>query len=141
MSLTVEEPGVTSWYLRPVAMCAIATANLLARLSPWKLRRVLQVLARRARPSTAEEASRARNAVTAVSARCRGNWCLQRSIATVLMSRLAGHWPDWYTGVRLAPFAAHAWVEADGKPVDEAPNLRDVFSITMGVPAGGRNRA
>ncbi|MGH4007937.1 MAG: lasso peptide biosynthesis B2 protein [Pseudonocardiaceae bacterium] len=30
-----------------------------------------------------------------------------------------GVWPTWCTGVHTAPFAAHAWVEADGQPVGE----------------------
>jgi hypothetical protein len=45
--------------------------------------------------------------------------CLQRAIATALLCRLGGVWPTWCTGVRTAPFAAHAWIEVDGQPVGE----------------------
>ena len=45
---------------------------------------------------------------------------MPRSIATALLCRMSGTWPTWRVGVRtVAPFSAHAWVEAEGKPVDE----------------------
>lgn len=57
----------------------------------------------------------------AVSLRCLGpQGCLPRSVAVVLLCRLSGAWPTWCAGVRvMPPFGAHAWVEADGVPVDE----------------------
>ncbi|MCC3775747.1 lasso peptide biosynthesis B2 protein, partial [Streptomyces sp. UNOB3_S3] len=62
---------------------------------------------------------RCREHITAVSVLCSGRYCLRRSLATVLLCRLGGTWPTWCTGVRTAPFAAHAWVEAEGRPVGE----------------------
>jgi hypothetical protein len=68
----------------------------------------------------------------AVSVLCAGEGCLQRSLATALLCRLRGTWPTWCTGVRTMPFSAHAWVEADGEPVDEphpAGHYRPVITV------------
>ncbi|MGH3821226.1 MAG: lasso peptide biosynthesis B2 protein [Pseudonocardiaceae bacterium] len=70
-------------------------------------------------PDCTAAAAAARQAVVAVSVRCAGHGCLPRSIATALLCRAHGAWPTWHTGVRTLPFAAHAWIEAEGRPVDE----------------------
>lgn len=100
---------------------AVGTARLLARQSPRRIRKVLTWLRQGAQLATFEQAKAARDAVVAVSLRCAGReGCLPRSLATVLLCRLHGHWPTWCVGARkLPPFGAHAWVEADGIPVDE----------------------
>jgi hypothetical protein len=104
---------------RPLPMLAVGVARLLAILPPRRLRAVLELARRRARPATATQALAARQAVVAVSLRCAGRGCLQRSIAAALYCRALGTWPTWCAGVRTAPFAAHAWVEVDGRPVGE----------------------
>ena len=73
-------------------------------------------LRRGARPATYEQAKAARDTVVAVSLTCAAReGCLPRSLATVLLCRLHGSWPAWCVGARrLPPFAAHAWVEAEG---------------------------
>ncbi|MFE7130919.1 lasso peptide biosynthesis B2 protein [Streptomyces sp. NPDC057638] len=100
---------------------AIGTARVLATRSPARIRTVLARLGRGVRPATYAETSRAHNTVLQVSPRCCGtNACLVRSIATVLLCRAEGSWPTWCVGVILAPpFAAHAWVEAEGRLVNE----------------------
>ncbi|BDM69691.1 hypothetical protein HEK616_31780 [Streptomyces nigrescens] len=118
---------------RPVPLLAVAAARLLAKLKPARLRRILEFARRGARPATAEQALAAREAVVAVSLRCAGQGCLQRSIATALLCRLRGAWPTWCTGVRTHPFAAHAWVEADGHPVGE-PHPKGHFKPLIAVP-------
>ncbi|GAA1118406.1 lasso peptide biosynthesis B2 protein [Nocardiopsis composta] len=40
-------------------------------------------------------------------------------IAAALLCRAGGTWPDWCTGVALQPSRAHAWVEAEGRPIGE----------------------
>ena len=80
---------------------------------------MLTVLRRHAAPATYQQATDAHNAVLAVSVLYGGRYCLQRSLATTLLCRIRGVWPTWCTGVRTAPFIAHAWVEADGHPVSE----------------------
>ncbi|KOV81682.1 polyketide beta-ketoacyl synthase [Nocardia sp. NRRL S-836] len=107
--------------LRIAARCAVAVATPLARLRPHRLRRVLGFARRGARPASYAEAKAARDAVLAVSLRCLGpQGCLPRSAAVALLCRMSGSWPTWCAGVRvLPPFGAHAWVEAEGEPVDE----------------------
>jgi hypothetical protein len=106
---------------RIVARLAVAAARLLATQSPGRIRTVLGWLRRGARPASVEQAAAARDMVVAVSLACASReGCVPRSLATVLFCRLRGQWPTWCVGVRrLPPFAAHAWVEADGLMVGE----------------------
>ncbi|MPY55798.1 lasso peptide biosynthesis B2 protein [Streptomyces spongiae] len=118
---------------RLAARCAVALARLLAALPPRRIRGVLRLARTGAAPATAAQARAARDAVVAVSTRCAGQGCLQRSLATALLCRFGGVWPVWCTGVRTAPFRAHAWVEADGAPVGE-PEPAGYYTPTMTVP-------
>lgn len=114
----------------------VGAARLLATQSPRRIRRVLGWLRRGARPATYDEAHVARSAVVAVSLACAAReGCLPRSLATILLCRLRGQWPTWCVGARrLPPFGAHAWVEADGNPVDE-DYPPDYFRKFFTVPA------
>ncbi|MET8573043.1 lasso peptide biosynthesis B2 protein [Streptomyces sp. NPDC004783] len=127
------------WATRLLARAAVTAAWFLIRLSPARLRRVLTTAARGARPATREEALRGRRAVVSVSSRCAGQGCLQRSVATVLLCRARGTWPDWCTGVRTQPFRAHAWVEAAGRPVGEGEDVQ-YFRTLMRVSAATGSR-
>ncbi|MER6306010.1 lasso peptide biosynthesis B2 protein [Streptomyces sp. NPDC001657] len=118
---------------RPVPLLAVAAARLLAKAKPARLRRILEFARRGAHPATADQALAAREAVVSVSLRCAGQGCLQRSIATALLCRLRGTWPTWCTGVRTHPFAAHAWVEAEGQPIGE-PHPKGHFRPLIAVP-------
>ncbi|QGK68486.1 lasso peptide biosynthesis B2 protein [Allosaccharopolyspora coralli] len=104
---------------RAVGLTAVGAARLIALTPPVVLMRLLRLLRTGARPATYREAARAREIVTSVSIMCAGEGCVQRSIATVVISRLRGSWPIWRSGVRHDPFRAHAWVEAEGHPVEE----------------------
>ncbi|GCD40720.1 lasso peptide biosynthesis B2 protein [Streptomyces paromomycinus] len=106
---------------RFTARVAVSCAHVLATLPPGRIRAVLGLLRRGARPATLAEAGRARQTVLAVSLAAGGSrGCLPRSLATVLLCRLHGQWPVWCVGVRTRPpFAAHAWVEAEGELVGE----------------------
>jgi hypothetical protein len=106
---------------RLLAYAAVGVARLLATLSPRRIRAVLGWLRRGARPATFEQAKAARDTVVAVSLTCAAReGCVARSLATVLLCRVRGVWPTWCVGARrVPPFAAHAWVEADGVPVGE----------------------
>lgn len=107
------------WRHRLVPLVAVLAGRLLARLKPHRLRRVLTVLRRGARAATFDEALVARQHVVTVSTLCAGRYCLQRSLAAAILCRLRGTWPAWCTGVRTAPFYAHAWIAVDGVPVGE----------------------
>lgn len=118
---------------RCAARCAVAAARALAHLSPHRLYRVLARLHRGTRPATAPEALRARHAVVTVSLHCAGNGCLARSLATVLLCRARGQWPQWCTGVRTEPFRAHAWVAVNGRPIGE-PSDTAFYHRILSVP-------
>ncbi|MFJ4693767.1 lasso peptide biosynthesis B2 protein [Streptomyces sp. NPDC088766] len=96
-------------------------AVVLALLPPRRIRAVLGVPRRGAAPATTAQAQRARDAMCAASLHCAGpEGCLLRSPGAVLLCRLGGTWPTRCTGVRVVPlFTAHAWIEADGRPVGE----------------------
>ncbi|MFF4160668.1 lasso peptide biosynthesis B2 protein [Streptomyces sp. NPDC001678] len=119
---------------RPAVLLAVTAARLIAVLPPRRIRQVLSLARRGAAPATGEQALTARRAVVALSARCAGEACLQRSVATALLCRMRGTWPDWCTGVRTAPFRAHAWVEAEGRPVGE-PFPADYYRTLIKVAA------
>ncbi|MFW5418627.1 lasso peptide biosynthesis B2 protein [Nocardiopsis sp. CNT-189] len=119
------------------ALPVIGAARLLARCRPARIRAVLGVLARGAGPATAERTAHARDVVVGTSMRCAGPRCLERSIATALLCRVGGTWPDWCTGVALRPFRAHAWVEAEGRPIGEDEQDIALFVAAMRVTRRG----
>jgi hypothetical protein len=118
------------------AYAAVGAARLLATGSPTRIRAILRSLGRGARPATFEEASAARADVTAVSLCCAAReGCVPRSLAVVLLCRSRGTQVTWCVGARrVAPFGAHAWVEADGRMVDE-PYPPDYFRTLFSEPA------
>jgi hypothetical protein len=115
------------------AYTAVLAGRLLAHLPPRRIRSILTTARRGATPATYEQALTARTDVVAVSMRCAGNYCLQRSLATTLLCRIRGVWPTWSTGVRTPPFAAHAWVETDGQQVGEPPTTA-TYQTILSVP-------
>jgi hypothetical protein len=128
-------PGSVPLPGRLLAYAVIAVARLLATRSPGRIKTVLGWLRHGARPATYEQAQAARDTIVAVSLTCAAReGCLPRSLATVLLCRLRGQWPTWSVGVRrLPPFAAHAWVEAEGAMVDE-DYPADYFRPLLQVP-------
>jgi Transglutaminase-like superfamily len=114
-------PGAVPLGPRLAARVAVGCAHLLATQPPGRIRSVLSRLRRGARPATVGETAAARETVLTVSLASGGRrGCLPRSLATVLLCRMRGQWPTWCVGVRTRPpFAAHAWVEAEGELVGE----------------------
>jgi hypothetical protein len=100
---------------------AVVAARMLARRSPKTITAVLSRVSAGTRPADYGTAKHARDTVLTVSTRCCGNdACLPRSIAAALLCRARGTWPVWCTGVvATPPFRAHAWIEAEGRMVDE----------------------
>jgi hypothetical protein len=120
---------------RVVTYVAVGAARLLAAQPPRRIRTVLGLLRRGAKPATIDQAKAARDTVVAVSLTCAAReGCVPRSLATILLCRLGGGWPTWCVGARrVPPFAAHAWVEADGIMVgEEYPP--DYFRTLFTVP-------
>ncbi|WP_226874665.1 lasso peptide biosynthesis B2 protein [Microbispora sitophila] len=110
---------VDSLKYRAQARLAIAVARVLILLSPDRLAAVLTRLCRGVAQASATDAGDARDVVCALSRRCAGQGCLQRSVAVVILCRLRGSAPDWCAGFAMHPFTAHAWVEVDDRPVGE----------------------
>ncbi len=81
-----------------------------------------------------EDVEHHRGLVVAVSTLCAGDGCLPRSIATALLARSYGYGVTWCTGVQDRPFAAHAWVEVDGRPVGEMADLEEFRKMMVCVP-------
>ncbi|MGH3982067.1 MAG: lasso peptide biosynthesis B2 protein [Pseudonocardiaceae bacterium] len=117
--IPIEERHRLPWHRSLLPLAAAGAAHLIGRLAPRRIRRLLTWCAQAARATSYTEAAAAHQAVVAVSVRCAGHGCPPRSIATALLCRTHGSWPTWHTGVRTIPFTAHAWVEAEGQPVDE----------------------
>ncbi|MFD8495979.1 lasso peptide biosynthesis B2 protein [Amycolatopsis sp. NPDC059657] len=117
----LNRPAAVPFARRAAARFAVALAKPLALLPPRRIRAVLGVLRRGARPASYDQAKNARDAVLAVSLTCLGpQGCLPRSLAATLLCRMTGAWPTWCAGARVKPpFGAHAWVEAEGRLVDE----------------------
>jgi Transglutaminase-like superfamily len=130
-----HQPRSVPLVRRTLARLAVGAARLLATQSPRRIRTMLGWLRRGARPATFEQAKRAWDAVVAVSLVCAAReGCVPRSLATILLCRLRGQWPTWCVGARrLPPFAAHAWVEADGMMVGE-DYPPDYFRTLFTVP-------
>ncbi|WP_331618212.1 lasso peptide biosynthesis B2 protein [Streptomyces sp. CA-278952] len=119
---------------------AAGLARLLVQLPPARLHRALGFLSRGTRPAAYPAVAEARRSVVSVSTRCAGLGCLQRSVATALLCRARGTWADWCTGFRTRPFGAHAWVEVDGRPVDEPGELSGFQTVlAVRAPGGGKS--
>ncbi|MFC5184901.1 lasso peptide biosynthesis B2 protein [Actinomadura harenae] len=119
VSYTHQQRPHLPWRHRPAALTAVALAHLIARQPPARIHTLLTHARRGAKPATAAQAKAARDAVIAVSLSCAGEGCLPRSIAAALLCRARGVWPTWRSGIHMYPFTAHAWIEAEGHPIDE----------------------
>ncbi|MFI0445569.1 lasso peptide biosynthesis B2 protein [Actinomadura sp. 6N118] len=138
--IIVTDPGSLSFRDRTLTRAAVFVARRLEKRSPRRIQQVLRLLRKGARPAGYTEASLARSMVVRTSLACSGaDGCLPRSLATVVLCRMRGTWPTWCAGPRvMPPFGAHAWVQAEGRDVDEG--LPDGYMrIMLQVPPAGRN--
>lgn len=55
--------------------------------------------------------------------------CLQRSAATAVLLRRHGWTAEMVIGVQMLPFQSHAWVEVDGRIVNDKPYVQDRFEV------------
>ena len=67
----------------------------------------------------------------AVDTACIWYWkevlCLQRSAATACLLRRHGVSAEMVIGIQQIPFRAHAWVEVDGRIVNDKPYMRELY--------------
>lgn len=55
--------------------------------------------------------------------------CLQRSAATTCLLRRCGVPAQMVLGVQHTPFRAHAWVETNGRVINDRPYMRDLYTV------------
>jgi hypothetical protein len=55
--------------------------------------------------------------------------CLQRSAATACLLRRYGIPAQLIIGAQQMPFKAHAWVEVDGRVVNDKPYMREMYAV------------
>jgi Transglutaminase-like superfamily len=69
----------------------------------------------------------------AVDVACIWYWktvlCLQRSAATACLLRCYGFRGELVIGVQQMPFKAHAWVEIEGRVVNDRPYMREMYAM------------
>jgi hypothetical protein len=57
------------------------------------------------------------------------SFCLQRSVVTTLLLRKNGIDARLVIGYRPSPFFSHAWVEVDGRVVNDSPTYKERLQI------------
>jgi len=55
--------------------------------------------------------------------------CLQRSAAAARLLKKFGFAAEMVIGVQQLPFVAHAWVEVDGRVVNDKPYMSEIYSV------------
>ena len=70
---------------------------------------------------------------SAVDLACIWYWkevlCLQRSAATACLLKRHGVPAQMTIGAQQMPFKAHAWVEVDGRVVNDRPYMREMYAV------------
>jgi Transglutaminase-like superfamily len=70
---------------------------------------------------------------SAVDTACIWYWkqalCLQRSAATACLLKHYGVRAQMVIGARQIPFKAHAWVEVDGRVVNDKPYTPEMYAV------------
>jgi hypothetical protein len=56
-------------------------------------------------------------------------FCLQRSVVTARLLRAYGIQADVVIGYRANPFMSHAWVEVDGRVVNDSPVYQERLQL------------
>jgi hypothetical protein len=55
--------------------------------------------------------------------------CLQRSTAAVWLLKRSGFPAQLILGAQLLPFKAHAWVEIEGRVINDKPSVSQSYSV------------
>jgi hypothetical protein len=70
---------------------------------------------------------------SAVDMACIWYWkearCLQRSAATSCLLKSRGIFAQMVIGAQQLPFKAHAWVEVDGRVVNDKPYVTEMYTV------------
>lgn len=83
--------------------------------------------------SAAEEANAFSRLCEAMDLACIWYWrralCLQRSAALTCLLRRHGIEGELVIGAQQMPFRSHAWVEVEGRVVNDKPYVGEVFAV------------
>ena len=116
--------------LSMLALVAVALGELLlydALLAMGGFARVRRSLSRPARRTASPDADY-RRVVEAMDLACALYWkpvlCLQNAVVTARLLRRRGCGAEVVIGCRPEPFFSHAWVELDGRVVNDSPIYR-----------------
>jgi hypothetical protein len=60
---------------------------------------------------------------------CKQVLCLQRSAATACLLKRYGVPAQMMIGAQQMPFKAHAWVEVNGRVVNDKPYMREMYGV------------
>lgn len=116
------------WVIR--ALCELTRYDLLN--TTFGFRRIQRQGARQPVASTAH-AEAEEQVCNAVSLAACFYWkpvrCLQRSVAAVRLLRKAGINGRLVIGYRPSPFFSHAWVEVDGRVVNDSPAYKERLHV------------
>ncbi len=52
-------------------------------------------------------------------------YCLQRAVVTARLLKAAGIPAELVIGYRPSPFSSHAWVEVDGRVINDSPSYKE----------------
>lgn len=118
------------WFL--LAYVSLIGTDVLLRLGGFDRfhRTMRRWPTRTARVTDAAEVARIRAAVDHASGfYFKRAWCLQRSAATACLLRLRGFPAQLSIGVRRMPFSAHAWVELDGRIINDEPRVCGAYEV------------
>jgi hypothetical protein len=55
--------------------------------------------------------------------------CLQRSVVATYLLRRVGAKAELIIGAQRLPFRSHAWVEIDGKVINDKPDMRNRYLV------------
>lgn len=55
--------------------------------------------------------------------------CLQRSAAATILLRHHGWNAEMVIGAQMLPFQSHAWVEIEGRVVNDKPYITEIFQV------------
>jgi hypothetical protein len=112
------------------ALWMLLRADVVARAGYPAVRRQMSIGVNRAFQADSE--LNIPRIVTAVARACRyypkSVACLQRSVALTSMLRKRGIAADLKIGVRQSPFESHAWVEVDGRIINDVESVRDTYA-------------
>lgn len=113
------------------ALCALFVYDILSVVCPFqKLYRIVKRWKVAERPDRSDVIDRV---CTAVNYACvwypKQALCLQRSFVTTYLLRKHGISAQMVLGAQKLPFKAHAWVEVDGRAINERSNVQATYGV------------